>query len=43
MRPVCDIARIVRMVAWKLLTRGMYPQGLYRCLVMRKQEHQDPA
>lgn len=31
-RPVADIARIVRMVAWKLLTRGMYPQGLIRSL-----------
>ena len=29
-RPVVDIARIVRMVAWRLLTRGLYLQGLYR-------------
>ena len=29
-RPVADILRIVRMVAGKLLSRGMYPQGLYR-------------
>lgn len=31
-RPVRDITRIVRMVAWKLISRGMYPQGLYRSL-----------
>jgi glycosyltransferase involved in cell wall biosynthesis len=31
-RPVLDIARIVRMVAWKLLSRGMYLQGLWRSL-----------
>jgi glycosyltransferase involved in cell wall biosynthesis len=29
-RPLLDIARIVRMVAWKLVSRGMYPIGLYR-------------
>jgi glycosyltransferase involved in cell wall biosynthesis len=27
-RPVLDIARIVQMVAWKLVSRGMYPAGL---------------
>ena len=31
-RPVTDIARIVRMVAWKLFTRGMFPWGLWRAL-----------
>ena len=31
-RPVLDIMRITRMVAWKLLLRGMYPAGLYRAL-----------
>jgi len=31
-RPVVDIARIVRMVAWRLLARGLYLQGLYRSL-----------
>jgi len=31
-RPVLDIVRITRMVAWKLLSRGMYPTGLYRAL-----------
>ena len=29
-RPVLDIARITGMVAWKLMSRGMYPIGLYR-------------
>ena len=31
-RPVVDILRITRMVAWKLLQRGLYPQGLLRSL-----------
>jgi glycosyltransferase involved in cell wall biosynthesis len=31
-RPVIDILRIGRMVAWKLVSRGMYPQGLIRSL-----------
>ncbi|GMR17994.1 MAG: glycosyltransferase family 2 protein [Gammaproteobacteria bacterium] len=31
-RPVRDIALIVRMVAWKLISRGLYLQGLYRAL-----------
>jgi len=31
-RPVVDIARIVRMVAWRLLARGLYLQGLFRSL-----------
>ncbi|MDB5316149.1 MAG: hypothetical protein JWO24_1993 [Rhodospirillales bacterium] len=31
-RPVADIARIVLMVAGRLLMRGMYPQGLWRSL-----------
>jgi glycosyltransferase involved in cell wall biosynthesis len=28
-RPVLDIARITCMVGWKLISRGMYPIGLY--------------
>ena len=28
--PVLDIARITRMVGWKILSKGMYPAGLYR-------------
>ena len=31
-RPVVDIVRIVRMVAWKLISRGMYPRGLIKSL-----------
>ncbi len=30
--PVLDIARITRMVAWKLLSRGMHPRGLINSL-----------
>ena len=29
-RPVLDISRITCMVGWKLMSRGMYPIGLYR-------------
>jgi glycosyltransferase involved in cell wall biosynthesis len=31
-RPLLDIARITCMVGWKLISRGMYPIGLYRSL-----------
>ena len=31
--PVRDIARITRMVAWRLLRAGLYPRGLWRSLV----------
>jgi glycosyltransferase involved in cell wall biosynthesis len=31
-RPVLDIVRIACMVGWKLMSRGMYPIGLYRSL-----------
>lgn len=31
-RPVLDIARITGMVGWKILSRGLYPIGLYRWL-----------
>jgi hypothetical protein len=31
-RPVVDIALITRMVAWKLLSRGLYLRGLLRSL-----------
>ncbi len=37
-RPVLDIARISRMVAWQLLRRGMYPVGLYRSLARRARD-----
>ncbi len=31
-RPVLDIARITRMLAWSLLSRGLFLEGLYRSL-----------
>jgi glycosyltransferase involved in cell wall biosynthesis len=31
-RPVVDILHITRMVAWKLISRGLYLNGLYRAL-----------
>ena len=34
-RPVLDIMRIARMVAWKLISRGMNPVGLYRTVIRR--------
>jgi glycosyltransferase involved in cell wall biosynthesis len=34
-RPVTDILRITRMVAWKLITKGLYLKGLWRSLTMR--------
>lgn len=34
-RPIADITLIVRMVAWKLFSRGMYPTGLFRALRTR--------
>lgn len=34
-RPVRDIVRIVRMVAWKLISRGLYLPGLARALLAR--------
>ncbi len=35
-RPVADITLIVRMVAWKLITRGLFLPGLWRALVTRR-------
>jgi hypothetical protein len=34
-RPIIDIARITRMVAWRLLARGLFLQGLIRSLGLR--------
>ena len=34
-RPLLDVLRITRMVAWKLIRRGMYPAGLYRMFCRR--------
>ena len=36
-RPVLDVLRITRMVAWKLLRRGMFPYGLFRVVFRRKE------
>jgi glycosyltransferase involved in cell wall biosynthesis len=36
-RPVADITRIVLMVAWRLFSRGFYPQGLWRALKQKEQ------
>lgn len=32
-RPVLDVVRITRMIAWKLLSRGLYPRGFYRAFL----------
>lgn len=32
-RPVLDVARITRMVAWRLLSTGLNPGGLYHCVL----------
>jgi glycosyltransferase involved in cell wall biosynthesis len=32
-RPVLDAVRITRMIAWKLLSRGLYPRGFYRAFL----------
>lgn len=32
-RPVLDVVRITRMIAWKLLSRGLYLQGFYRAFL----------
>lgn len=37
--PVCDVARITGMVAWKLISKGMYPIGLYRSLLDKPPTH----
>ena len=42
-RPALDIIRITRMVAWKLLSRGMYPTGLYRSLKDRSRRYEEEA
>jgi glycosyltransferase involved in cell wall biosynthesis len=35
-RPVVDILRITRMVAWKLISRGLCLRGLYRAFLRRR-------
>lgn len=34
-RPVLDIVRIGRMLAWRLISRGLYPWGLLRAFLFR--------
>jgi len=41
-RPLTDIAGIIRMVAWKLVSRGLYPRGLYR-ICFKRTESARPA
>lgn len=36
-RPLLDILRITRMVAWKLICRGMFLYGLYRVIFSKKE------
>ena len=38
-RPLVDILRITQMVAWKLLSRGMYPRGLWIWLTSSEMEY----
>ena len=40
-RPVLDILKITRMVAWKLLSRGMFLRGL--CAVLTSSENKGPV
>lgn len=37
-RPLLDVLRITRMVAWKILSKGFYPQGLYAFLFLSGRE-----
>jgi len=38
-RSVVDVLRITRMVAWKLLSRGLYPQGFVRAFLWPRTRH----
>jgi GT2 family glycosyltransferase len=40
-RPVADITQIVLMVGWRLLSRGFYPQGLWRVLKQMRSAGRD--
>jgi glycosyltransferase involved in cell wall biosynthesis len=42
-RSIVDVLRIARMVAWKLLSRGMYPQGFARAFLGRRLPGAPPA
>ncbi|MBH0176489.1 MAG: glycosyltransferase family 2 protein [Nitrospira sp.] len=41
-RPLVDILRITQMVAWKLLSRGMYLRGLWNWLTSSEMRHTAP-
>jgi glycosyltransferase involved in cell wall biosynthesis len=38
-RPTVDIVRITKMIGLKLLSRGLYPQGLYRAFIRQCDSH----
>lgn len=40
--PMLDVLRITRMVAWKILSWGFYPKGLYACLLSFSGRHRVP-
>ena len=40
-RPVLDIVQITRMVAWKILSRGLYLRGLYTFVKSSARRHQE--
>ena len=42
-RPVLDIVRITRMVAWRLISRGLYPWGLLRVFLFPRHGLKSPA
>lgn len=42
-RPVVDILRITQMVAWKLLSRGMYLHGLWTWLTASSMKYTAPS
>ncbi|MEP6958616.1 MAG: glycosyltransferase family 2 protein, partial [Nitrospirota bacterium] len=42
-RPVLDIVQITRMVAWKILSRGLYLRGLYAFVKCSARHHQEIA
>jgi hypothetical protein len=42
-RAIVDVLRIARMVAWKLLSRALYPQGFARAFLARRLPNAPPA
>jgi glycosyltransferase involved in cell wall biosynthesis len=41
-RPVIDTVRIIKMIALKLLGRGLYAQGFYRAFILRRSRMPEP-